>query len=48
MTGISLEKMDELFGVTEYVDKKLADTEMARGSVERKEVPTTEEHIERA
>lgn len=39
--------MDELFGVTEYVDRKLADTEMAPGSVERKEASTTEGHVER-
>ncbi|KAL3426975.1 hypothetical protein PVAG01_00484 [Phlyctema vagabunda] len=39
--GLSLEKMDDLFGVTEIVDKKLQDDEMAHQRSDSTENGTT-------
>ena len=46
VTGMSLEKMDELFGVTQLLDHKNADTE--RASVSEEVGKTSQAHVERA
>lgn len=46
--GLSLEKMDDIFGVTALVNQKAADVERASGEVDRKDTSITEERIERA
>lgn len=39
--------MDQLFGVTELVEQKMADPELGSGSAEKKEGSATEEYVER-
>ena len=39
--------MDELFGVTEFFEKKIVDTEKAQGTVERKGAPVTDDQVEK-
>lgn len=45
--GLSLEKMDDIFGVTALVNQKAADTERASGEIDGKKASITEERIER-
>lgn len=44
-TGLSLEKMDELFGVTQLVEQKNADAE--RGSIGDRTSKASQAHVER-
>lgn len=40
--GLSLEKMDDIFGVTALVNQKAADVERASGEIDRKNASITE------
>ncbi|RJE23706.1 MFS quinate transporter [Aspergillus sclerotialis] len=44
--GMSLEKMDDLFGVTALASQKTVDTERALGETESKAKVVSEERIE--
>jgi hypothetical protein len=45
LAGMSLEKMDELFGVTQLLDHKNADAE--RASISEEAGKTSQAHVER-
>lgn len=48
VTGLSLEKMDELFGVTQLLDQKNADAERASVRASIEEVgKSSQAHVER-